>query len=297
MTMNRFQSVFICTALLMTTACTFEHQSQLLSPTMPSVNNPVGTGGALMGLWSSDVPLSDPSTWVCGSFQWNVTQQSSNSISGAFGGICAGVVLVEGNGSGQINGNDVTMSVTGQASVSGVTTTCPFTLNGTGRLEGDALHVNYSGSTCLGPVSGSETLRRPNSLFPPSSPNNPSPSNNPFHLGPGPQTRDRAMEILEGVDAEYPHLARAHSTEQQAIAAGEELQLRFIWHLKQAGFNAGRQRNPSGAISNDKMTVFLEGRWKAYDILYDFGVANRPAKVIFLEVTPADHIPHDGISD
>jgi hypothetical protein len=299
--MNRFGVALAAAASLTATACTFEHSSQLITPTMPSVNgSPAPGSGPFMGFWSSDDPLSDPSSWVCGSFQWNVTEQTQNSISGAFAGICAGVVLIEGTGSGQINGNDLSLSVNGQASVSGVTATCSFSLNGTGQLQGqDELLVDYSGSTCLGPVEGTETLRRPTSVFPPapSSPSQESPTSNPYHVGPGPASYERAIDVLEGVEAEFPHLIGAYPTEDQAISAGEQFMLRFIWHLHQAGYNAGRQRNPSGAISRDKMTLYLDGRWRAFDVLFDFGVAHRPAQVIFLEVEPADHVPDGGIPD
>ena len=34
----------------------------------------------------------------------------------------------------------------------------------------------------------------------------------------------------------------------------------MIWHLHLAGFQAGRQRNPSGAISIDKLTIVHQRR-------------------------------------
>ena len=35
---------------------------------------------------------------------------------------------------------------------------CPFTLNGTGRLVNETIELEYTGTTCLGPISGTEIL-------------------------------------------------------------------------------------------------------------------------------------------
>ena len=79
-------------------------------------------------------------------------------------------------------------------------------------------------------------------------------------------------------------------------AAGEVL-LRTIWHLQLAGFQAGRQRNPSGALSNDKLTIFIDGAWHAYDVFNDLGAPGVPMKVQFWEVAPANYVPDPGIPD
>ena len=77
----------------------------------------------------------------------------------------------------------------------------------------------------------------------------------------------------------------------------EELLRRMIWHLQLAGYDAGRQRNPSGAISNDKLTVFINGSWHAYDCFRNLGTPGIPIDVIFLEVFPAGHVNDGGIPD
>jgi hypothetical protein len=74
------------------------------------------------------------------------------------------------------------------------------------------------------------------------------------------------------------------------------LLLRTIWHLQLAGFQASRQKNPSGAISNDKLTIFIDGAWKVYDI-YSLGFAGRPTTVQMLEITGANPVPEAGIPD
>jgi hypothetical protein len=116
-------------------------------------------------------------------------------------------------------------------------------------------------------------------------------------VGEGALTGDRAWQVLQATAAEFPHLSGPQPTGDQAVAAAHELLLRYIWHLQLAGFQAGRQRNPSGAISGDKLTMFLDGQWKAFDIFFDVGAPNRPVELIFWEVFPADHVPDGGIPD
>jgi len=296
-----FWSAAVVVLSMGASACTFEHASELISPNAPSLNVNPGTGG-LTGLWTSG-SMSDPASWQCGNFQWNITEQSATSLAGSFAGQC-GAILIQGSGNAQLNGTAVTLLVSGQASASGVVTTCPFTLNATGQLEGqDAILINYSGSTCFGPVQGTETLRRPALPAPtePSAPTPPAQSPPPptggSHVGAGPLTADRAWQVLQATAAEFPHLAGPQPTGDQAVAAAHELLLRYIWHLQLAGFQAGRQRNPSGAISGDKLTIHLDGQWKAFDIFFDVGAANRPIELIFWEVFPADHVPDGGVPD
>lgn len=141
-------------------ACAFDHSSELISPTAPGGGSVVG-GGTWAGLWSSDLP-SNPADWTCGAFQWNITEETPTSIAGSFFGICGGVVAIQGTGTGQLNGVNATLSVLGQATIEGVTASCPFAINGTGLLQNDdSLLVTYAGTTCFGPVQGVETLERP----------------------------------------------------------------------------------------------------------------------------------------
>ena len=67
------------------------------------------------------------------------------------------------------------------------------------------------------------------------------------------------------------------------MGAADQLLRRTIWHLQLAGFQAAGQRNPSGAISSDKLTIFINGGWHVYDI-YSLGVAGRATTVQFFEV-------------
>jgi hypothetical protein len=104
--------------------------------------------------------LPDPKT--CGNFQYQIASQTPTSISGTFTGQCGGGLTISGSASGTLNGTAVTLTATGTASMPGVPN-CPFTLTGNGVIEdnGNTLRMPFTGETCLGPVSGTEVMRRP----------------------------------------------------------------------------------------------------------------------------------------
>jgi hypothetical protein len=286
----------------------FERSETIISPTSPSLPS-LPSGSGLTGTWSSVAPLTIPNSWSCGDFQWTITSQTPDSLAGDFAAICAGIVLVQGHAAGQLNGpgTEVALHINGTATVQG-SITCPFDLNGTGYIEGnDAIRIVYSGNTCFGPVQGEERLRRPAPNEPPPPPPAPpppeppppppEPPTNPNHVQPGPLTYEQAESVVHATGREFPHLTAAPPTESEGIRRAEELLLRTIWHLRQAGFEAGRQRNPSGAISNDKLTIVIDGGWHAFDIFYDLGRPGVQMRTIFLEVYPAGPISYPGIPD
>jgi hypothetical protein len=307
--MRRPLSLFTALALATTlTACTgFEHNETLLSPSAPSLPNlPVGPG-ALTGTWLS-APLTIPSSWNCGSFQWSITSQTPSSLAGQFYAICAGIVLVQGQSSGQLNGagTEVALHLSGNATVQSVIT-CPFDLNGTGFIEGtDAIRIRYEGTTCFGPLHGEEMLRRPAPNEPPppppappepEPPSPPAPPTNPYHVGEGPLDFTRAEQVVRATANEFSNLTAPPGSEQEGVARAEELLLRVIWHLKLAGYDAARQRNPSGAISNDKLNILIYGAWNAYDIFQDLGRPGMPIRVIFLPIEGENPVAYPGIPD
>src|SRR5262245_1997420 len=178
-------------ATLMTTACSYDHQRNVLVPTSAdAVNNPPpavsGAGSSstpsLLGTYVSASPaptLPDPKT--CGNFQYQIASQTASSISGTFTGKCGGGLTISGSVSGTLNGTVVTLTATGTASMPGIPN-CPFTLNGSGTIEdnGNTLRMPFTGETCLGPVSGTEVMRRPQPAAAPTigepSPLSPSPN-------------------------------------------------------------------------------------------------------------------------
>ena len=94
---------------------------------------------------------------------------------------CGGGLTISGSATGTLNGTAVTLTATGTASMPGIPN-CPFTLTGNGTVEdnGNTLRMPFTGQTCLGPVSGTEVMRRPQPAAAPTisepSPVSPSPN-------------------------------------------------------------------------------------------------------------------------
>jgi hypothetical protein len=124
-----------------------------------STLGPSSTGGiaALLGSWTSANVVPQPGQ--CTDFRWDVTEQTSNSARGTFSASCAGDLRLNGNAEATLNGSLVTWSAQATATVAGLGN-CPISLTGTAELQTDSVRIPYSGTTCLGPVNGVETLRR-----------------------------------------------------------------------------------------------------------------------------------------
>jgi len=112
------------------------------------------------------------------------------------------------------------------------------------------------------------------------------------HIPPGPTTVARAEQVVVGTGKEFPSI----TAQGDSDAAALQLMLRMIWHLRLAGFQAGRQKNPSGAISGDKLTVFADGAWHAYDVVSTRHDGS-PLDVHFDEVGSPVNMPDTGIPD
>ena len=261
-------------------------------------------GGPMVGVWTSQ-NVTIPNITSCGNFQWAITNQAATSIEGTFSADCADVLTISGTASGQLTtATTVAVTVNGSASLPGLPP-CSFNLNGTGTIEDNesTLRIPYTGTTCFGPVRGTEVLRKHSSAPPDATPGPtppptvPSGTPNPNHVGPGPLSADRAHAVINATANEFPNLTSPRNTTDEGVAAAQELLRRMIWHLQLAGFQAGRQRNPSGALSNDKLTIFIDGAWHAYDVFNDLGASGVPMKVQFWEVAPANYVPDPGIPD
>lgn len=118
--------------------------------------SPTGAG-ALMGNWTSGSLIPQPGQ--CSDFKWNVTEQSGNTAAGTFSAVCAGNLRLNGTARGTLSGSTITWTAQATASVPEIAS-CPIALSGTAELLVDSIRIPYAGTTCLGPVSGVETLRR-----------------------------------------------------------------------------------------------------------------------------------------
>lgn len=260
----------------------------------------------MMGVWGSQ-SITPPSPSTCTNFQWRVTSQTATSLQGEFFAECAAGLSITGTASGQLVNGTVPLTVSGTASMPGIPS-CSFSLSGTGTIEdnNNTLRIPFSGITCLGPVQGTEVLRRrvdppPPPPAPEPTPAPPSPAPPPangHHVAPGPLTEDHASLVVHATAREFPHLTAVFGSEADAVAAADQLLQRTIWHLRLLGYDAARQRNPSGAISSDKLAIVFNGGWHAYDI-YGLGGPGRATTVHphIYEVALPNPVPHGGISD
>lgn len=123
------------------------------SPTTPSTSL-----DAFAGTWSSITPSTPPTG--CGNLKYTVTPTTASSANVTFTATCAGNINVTGSGSGTLAGSAINWSANGLVGQGGVN--CPFTftnskatLDATGQVV-----VNYTGTVCGIPVSGTETVKK-----------------------------------------------------------------------------------------------------------------------------------------
>jgi hypothetical protein len=135
--------------------CTsFEHTNSVTGPTTGS-----NTIGALAGTWTSASTSIVPAPSSCTNFKWNATTLTSTSASGSFSATCAGDLNVSGTAQGTMSGTTVNWSADAIATTPSIPS-CAVHLSGTADIGVDSIRVPYSGTTCLGPVSGVEVLAR-----------------------------------------------------------------------------------------------------------------------------------------
>ena len=112
---------------------------------------------SLVGAWAS-VPATT-TQGPCTNFTWKITSVSGQSGSGDFTATCGSLQLA-GEASGLLNGSTLFWGVSGTATPAGGAA-CEFSLGGNATLENrDQIRIPYSGTTCLGAISGVETLKK-----------------------------------------------------------------------------------------------------------------------------------------
>jgi hypothetical protein len=131
--------------------CTGIERESSLAPTAAGNNS-------LLGAWTSSSVVPSPST--CTDFVWTVSEQTATSAKGAFSATCAGELKLTGVAEGSFtNPTAIAWSATGNATGPGLPS-CRISLTGTATLGTDAIRIPYDGTTCLGPVSGIESVRK-----------------------------------------------------------------------------------------------------------------------------------------
>jgi hypothetical protein len=122
-------------------------------PTDPGVT----TMSAFGGSWGS--VAASTAEAVCTNFRWAVTDVDLTRVSGTWTATCFRAVPVSGTASGALVNGEIRWTATGIGTAEGVGT-CPVALAGSAKLENAQIRIPYTGTTCLGPVSGVELLRK-----------------------------------------------------------------------------------------------------------------------------------------
>jgi hypothetical protein len=95
---------------------------------------------------------------MCSNMTLTITSQTATLATGSLTMVCPGEINVAGTITGRLGGANIPINYTGAATQAGQN--CPFAMNGTGYpLGGDNFRFEYTGSSCLGPIYGTETLR------------------------------------------------------------------------------------------------------------------------------------------
>jgi len=135
-------------------ACDFKHGSS------NNVLEPSAVIPSLLGSWTSQsITPQSSSDQSCSNFKWNITTQTSSDIAGTFTAVCLGNANISGSGTGHIENSTLSATITGTGSMPNVPN-CAFSLSGSGPIAGDTIKLPYSGTTCLGPLSGTVTLKK-----------------------------------------------------------------------------------------------------------------------------------------
>lgn len=145
--------------LVAVSACSVEKSSSTTSPLAPSTST-TSTSTSTVATWSS-ASAALPTGAGCSNFKWTLTSETATSLNGGFTLLCLGAVTVTGTATGTIAGSAVTVTAQGTAVGQGVPANCTFTLTAAGTVVAStSLPLTYTAQTCLGPISGRETLRR-----------------------------------------------------------------------------------------------------------------------------------------
>jgi|SRR5436309_11347821 len=128
------------------------------NPSTPTTPTPTTSAEDFAGTWQS-VTASTPATG-CGNLKYTVTPTGTTSANVTFTATCASNITVTGSGAGTLSGQTINWAASGLVGQGGVN--CPFSFtNSKATLGADKqIVINYSGTVCGIPVSGTETVKR-----------------------------------------------------------------------------------------------------------------------------------------
>ena len=91
---------------------------------------------------------------------WTVSEQTPTSARGSFSATCAGDLRLTGTAEGAFtNPTTIAWTASGNATGPGLTS-CAITIGGSATVGTESISIPYAGNTCLGKVSGIESIRR-----------------------------------------------------------------------------------------------------------------------------------------
>ncbi len=153
--MKLLRTALVLALAIGSTACFDMFKNIFDSPTKPTESD--GEVRSYLGTWTG--PTVAPAAQSCGSLQWKITSQTGTQASGEFAATCADGVALAGTLTATHSDTTIPWAATGTATKG--TTTCPFNMTGTGQFQGTSnIVVTYAGTSCIGPVSGTETIKR-----------------------------------------------------------------------------------------------------------------------------------------
>jgi hypothetical protein len=154
--MKLLRSALILTCALASTACGMDMFKNIFkSPTEPSSSSDVRS---YLGTWTSTATAA-PVGQTCSGLLWKITAQTGGQASGDFSATCGDGVTLAGTMTATHGDTSIPWAATGTATKGSAA--CPFSMTGTGTFQGTSnILVSYAGTSCNGPVSGSETIKR-----------------------------------------------------------------------------------------------------------------------------------------
>jgi len=137
-----------------TSACyKFTRETSTASPSAASAVVLGGLWGSTQSLPGGSGSLQD----TCTNFSWSVTEVAGSTAAGVFSATCFGNMQISGSARGTIAGSLVTWTASAVAVGAGAPT-CAIALQGTAQFSANEIRIPYTGTTCFGPISGTEVL-------------------------------------------------------------------------------------------------------------------------------------------
>ena len=188
----------------------------------------------------------------------------------------------------------INLTANGSAIAFGLT--CKFDLTGVGRRESeDSLRLDYQGATCLGPLKGSELLRRTSPtpasppLEPPPTPSAPAPPPPPSG-GSVACSGNTGPQIVECVEKQYPSYLAAGVSLQTRTSNMQFLRNRIIETAKCKGMDVGLNLKRGGpSISTDFLVWRHGGLTEGVDIGQGYDDTRRKLNLIWHTYGPPNY--------